>query len=475
MPPLIYAVIPILRPVVAMRVYDTMSGEKREFRPLSPPHVGIYVCGLTVYDAMHIGHARTFISFDIIARYLALRGYDVKLVVNITDIDDKIIARAAERGMGALELSDGYAGEFIEDMKLLGVESVSEYVRASDNIGGIIALVSRLVDGGFAYQLGGSVYFDISRAVDYGRLSGQSMDQILAGARVEVDERKRNPGDFALWKEAKPGEVSWESPWGKGRPGWHIECSAMSMKYLGETLDIHGGGEDLIFPHHENEIQQSEACTGKQFARYWMHVGMLNVSGAKMSKSLRNFSPVRETLRQHSVEAVRFYFANSLYRRQIDFSDNSLEESGQAVKRLEGYVFSLLSSRGSGDGNGIAGAIKSGFESAMDDDFNSRDAIASLFAGMKEAAKLAEEGRLSGSAAGEILGAVRYVNSVLGVIRPAAFEKMKADSEVERLIEEREGARRSGNFARADEIRERLDSMGILLEDTAGGIRWRRK
>lgn len=458
-----------------MRLYDTMSREKVEFRPLQPPAVNMYVCGLTVYDEMHIGHARTFISFDVIAKYLAFSGYDVNLVVNITDIDDKIIERAAERNTQALQLSSGYAADFVRDMGSLNVTSVRQYVKASDNIDAILSLVRELMEGGFAYAIEGSVYFDISKAHEYGKLSGQSMDQILAGARVEVDERKRNPGDFALWKEAKPGEVHWESPWGVGRPGWHIECSAMSMKYLGSTLDIHGGGEDLIFPHHENEIQQSEACTHAQFSKYWMHVGLLNVGGAKMSKSLKNFSSVKETLEEFPAETVRMYFANSLYRRQIDFSDRSLQESDSARRRLEGYVLSLKSSDGKGEGRKLAESIMDGFRKAMDDDFNSRDAIASLFQKLKEASALSGEGKLSRKGANDVLEAVRKINSVLGIMKSSAFEEVSLEKEIEELIRQREDARKAKDYGKADEIRSTLGGMGIIVEDTADGVKWKRK
>ncbi len=458
-----------------MRIYDTMSKGKVEFEPTEPSRVNMYVCGLTVYDAMHIGHARTFISFDIIARYLTFRGYKTNVVINVTDVEDKIIARAAERGISALELSSMYAEEFLEDMRSLHVTSVSRYVKASEHIPEILSMISTLVDGGYAYEIDGSVYFDVERTHDYGRLSGQSIDQIKAGARVEVDERKRNPGDFALWKAAKPGEVSWKSPWGRGRPGWHIECSAMSMKYLGKTLDIHGGGEDLIFPHHENEIQQSEACTHAKFSKYWMHGALLNVSGAKMSKSLKNFSPVRETLREYPAETIRFYFANSLYRRQIDFSSNSLAESDQARKRLEGYILSVKSASGKESGAELASRIMREFTTAMDDDFNTRDAIASLFTLMKEGAMLSEQSRLSRGEAAEIVKAVAAVNSVLGIVRQSVFGEEELGKEAEELMAERERARKARDFGKADELRARLADIGVIVEDTAEGMKWRRK
>ncbi len=459
-----------------MQIYDTMSRGKVEFRPLNRDEVHLYVCGPTVYDQMHIGHARSFVSFDFIVRYLEYRGYHVSLVVNITDVDDKIINRAKELNVPALKLSSEFADAFKGNCASLLIKEAKVYPKASEHIPEILKMISYLVDRGFAYELEGSVYFDITRTKNYGKLSGQAQEQILSGARVDINERKRNPADFALWKAAKPGEVSWESPWGHGRPGWHIECSAMSMKYLGRTLDIHGGGEDLIFPHHENEIQQSEAFTGVTFSKYWMHGGMLNVTGEKMSKSLHNFMSVREALALYPPETLRLFFANSLYRRQIEFSPELLIESDQARRRLEGYLPLLLSVNAPrGQGEEISSSIRSGFISAMDDDFNTRDAVASLFSNLREVRKLADEGKLSTGAAEAVVSSIREVNEVLHVIREEAFQKQSIDREVEELISRREEARRQKRFAEADAIRSELSARGIILEDTEHGVKWRKQ
>ncbi len=461
----------------------------------------MYVCGPTVYDTMHVGHARSFVSFDFIARYLEYRGYRVSLVVNITDVEDKIIKRASELNVQALELSSGFADAFLRNSTSLLLKPAKVYPKASDHIPDILDMIRDLVARGFAYEIEGSVYFDITKTTEYGKLSGQSPEQILAGARVEIDERKRHPADFALWKAAKPGEVSWESPWGQGRPGWHIECSAMSMKYLGKTLDIHGGGEDLIFPHHENEIQQSQAFTGVTFSKYWMHGGMLNIAGEKMSKSLHNFMSVDEALVAHPPETLRFFFANSLYRRQIDFSPELLIESDRARRRLEGYVQYLISSDLRGNsGAEIASRIRSEFIRSMDDDFNTRDAVASLFSNLREARRFAEEGRLSADGAKAIVSAVREVNGVMLIFREEAFQKIHLSDaplasaedaqillfdedvgellteEVRTLISRRNEARKGKRFEEADSIRRELSAMGILLEDTdSGAVRVRKK
>ncbi len=459
-----------------MLIYDTMSRGKVEFQPLTEGAVHMYVCGPTVYDHMHVGHARSFVSFDFIARYLEYRGYRVSLVVNITDVEDKIINRAQELNISALELSSRFADEFIRSCSSLLLKPADVYPRASEHIAEIVKMVMELVAGGFAYEIEGSVYFDITKAKDYGKLSGQALEQILAGARVDVDERKRHPADFALWKAAKPGEVSWDSPWGRGRPGWHIECSAMSMKYLGRTLDIHGGGEDLIFPHHENEIQQSEAFTGVTFSRYWMHGGMLNVTGEKMSKSLHNFMSVEEALKLHPPETLRLLFANSLYRRQMEFSPELLAESDKARERLEGYIQHLLSVQTQGDGGSeIASLIREDFVRAMDDDFNTRDAVASLFNNLREARKLADGALLSSAAAEAVIAAAREVNGVLRILRETAFHKQSIGKDIEELISKREEARRQRRFDDADAIRRELSARGIILEDTESGVRWKRK
>ncbi len=459
-----------------MMIYDTMSRGKVKFIPQKQGEVSIYVCGLTVYDSMHVGHAKSFVSFDFIVRYLKFAGYKVNLVVNITDIDDKIIKRANEKGIEALKLSSVYAAEFISDIDSLLIDRAIVYPKASEHIGDIMAMIVYLQENGFAYELEGSIYFDIAKTKDYGKLSGQSISQILSGARVEVNERKRNPADFALWKAAKEGEMSWESPWGRGRPGWHIECSAMSMKYLGQTLDIHGGGEDLIFPHHENEIQQSEAYTKKKFANYWMHVGLLNFSGEKMSKSLHNFVTVRELLSKYRPESLRFFFAGSLYRRQSEFGLELLEESEQARRKLEGYVQELLSVESeSGSGEELASSMLNSFRELMDDDFNTRDVIAMLFTKLHEARRMKEAGQISGKGAKSIISALKEINGVLRIMNEDAFIRQTLEKEVLLLIERRENARKARRFDEADAIRARLSEMGIVLEDTPEGVRWRKK
>ncbi len=459
-----------------MMIYDTMSRGKVKFIPQKQGEVSIYVCGLTVYDSMHVGHAKSFVSFDFIVRYLKFAGYKVNLVVNITDIDDKIIKRANEKGIEALKLSSVYAAEFISDIDSLLIDRAIVYPKASEHIGDIMAMIVYLQENGFAYELEGSIYFDIAKTKDYGKLSGQSISQILSGARVEVNERKRNPADFALWKAAKEGEISWESPWGRGRPGWHIECSAMSMKYLGQTLDIHGGGEDLIFPHHENEIQQSEAYTKKKFANYWMHVGLLNFSGEKMSKSLHNFVTVRELLSKYRPESLRFFFAGSLYRRQSEFGMELLEESEQARRKLEGYVQELLSVESeSGSGEELASSMLNSFRELMDDDFNTRDVIAMLFTKLHEARRMKDDGQISGKGAKSIISALKEINGVLRIMNEDAFIRQTLEKEVLLLIERRENARKARRFDEADAIRARLSEMGIVLEDTSEGVRWRKK
>ncbi|MCL4346790.1 MAG: cysteine--tRNA ligase [Candidatus Thermoplasmatota archaeon] len=460
-----------------MKVYDTMSREKVPFTPQKDREVRMYVCGLTVYDEMHVGHAKSFVSFDFISRYLRYSGYAVKLVINITDVDDKIIKRANEAGISPLQLSSFYSSSFLRDIDGLLIERATFYPRASQHIPEIIDMIASLMEKGYAYEIDGSVYFDITKTRNYGRLSGQSPDMIMSGARIEVDERKRNPADFALWKSAREGEISWESPWGRGRPGWHIECSAMSMKYLGQTLDIHGGGEDLIFPHHENEIQQSEAYTGKRFSNYWIHVGLLNLSGQKMSKSLNNFVTVSELLKRYCPQTLRLYFANSLYRRQSEFSFELLDESDQARRKLENYMSDLLSVQTeTGGGEDIASSILSSFAEYMDDDFNTHGVISLLFTKLREARRRMEEGTLSLKGASSIVSAVREINSVLLIMKDESFTQLSGsvDSEVAELIERREEARKSRRFEEADAIRKRLRDMGIVLEDTPEGVRWKR-
>ena len=319
---------------MALTIYNTATRRKEEFRPVTPGKIGMYVCGVTVYDDAHLGHARWALTFDAIVRYLRYRGFDVNHVTNFTDVDDKIMARAEELGWKPLDLSKRYIETFFEDMDRLRVKRATHYPKASETIPEIIEMIQKLVDKGCAYAAGGDVNFDITKAKDYGSLSGQSPDQMLAGARIEVDEKKRNPADFALWKAAKPGEISWESPWGNGRPGWHIECSAMSLKHIGPTVDIHGGGSELMFPHHENEIQQSEAANGQKFVNYWIHNGLLMVNEEKMSKSLKNFFTIKDMLKEYDPSTLRFFLLNTHYRQPLSYDLDVLNESRKSLERL---------------------------------------------------------------------------------------------------------------------------------------------
>src|SRR5512136_3124072 len=333
-----------------LRVYNTLSGGKEEFVPLRPGKVGMYVCGVTVYDYSHIGHARAYVAFDVILRYLRYLGYDVTYVRNYTDIDDKIIKRANSDGVPFYEISERFIKEFDRDMAELGVEVPDVQPKATEHLAEIISLVTTLIDKGYAYQAGGDVYFCVDKFASYLKLSKRNLEEMQAGARIEVDEKKRHPMDFALWKEAKAGEPFWDSPWGKGRPGWHIECSAMSLKYLGETLDIHGGGQDLIFPHHENEIAQSEAATGRPFVRYWLHNGFVNINAEKMSKSLGNFFTIREVLEKYDREVLRFFLLSAHYRSPLDFSDQNLTEAEAGMERIYGALAGIDELLAKGDG-----------------------------------------------------------------------------------------------------------------------------
>ena len=455
---------------------NSLTGKTELLKTREPGKVSMYVCGVTVYDDCHLGHARSQIVFDTVNRMLLTLGYEVRYVRNITDIDDKIIKKANDSGKTIGEITSTYIDSFHSDMKRLGVLSPSVEPRATLYLDHMISLIQTLLEKGHAYTKGGSVYFRVKSYPAYGELSHQQISELRSGARVESDEEKEDPLDFALWKGIKEGEPYYEAPFGPGRPGWHIECSAMSMKYLGRTLDIHGGGEDLIFPHHENEIQQSEAFTGVTFSRYWMHGGMLNVTGEKMSKSLHNFMSVEEALKLHPPETLRLLFANSLYRRQMEFSPELLAESDKARERLEGYIQHLLSVQAQGDGGSeIASLIREDFVRAMDDDFNTRDAVASLFNNLREARKLADGALLSSAAAEAVIAAAREVNGVLRIIRETAFHKQSIGKDIEELISKREEARRQRRFDDADAIRRELSARGIILEDTESGVRWKRK
>jgi cysteinyl-tRNA synthetase len=473
--------------VVALRIYNTLTRKKEEFVPLTPGRVGIYVCGVTVYDYSHVGHARSALAFDMIRRYLLFRGYQVKFVRNFTDVDDKIIQRAQREGVTAQEISERYVTAEREDMAAIGVMAPDVYAKATDHIPQMVSLIERLIAKGLAYPVEGDVYFEVARFPAYGRLSGKNLDELVAGARVEVDERKRDPRDFALWKGAKPGEPAWPSPWGPGRPGWHIECSAMAIQYLGETFDLHGGGEDLIFPHHECEIAQAEGATGKPFVRCWMHNGLLNLGAEKMSKSLGNTLTIRELVKRHEPDAMRLYLLGSHYRHPLDFAEERIAEAGRALARLRALVTEAerMAGRGTpapGPDGGLleeVAAHRARFEAAMDDDFNAPQALGVLF----DLARLlhgAREQVAQGTAgAGAFLlgvGELVVLARVLGLLEGARREAVidpQLKARIESIVYLRQEARRQRDFAEADRLRKELSQLGVVLEDTRDGTTWK--
>lgn len=474
---------------MALFVYNTLNRKKEEFLPLNPPMVRMYVCGVTVYDLCHIGHARSLVVFDVIYRYLRYRGFRVKYVRNFTDLDDKIIARALDEGVGFQEVSERYIREFYADTDPLGLERPSVEPRATEHIPEMIEMVKVLLEKGHAYVADGDVYYAVESFPGYGKLSGRSTEEMMAGARVEPDPRKRNPLDFALWKASKPGEPWWDSPWGKGRPGWHLECSVMSQKYLGETLDIHGGGQDLIFPHHENEIAQSEAATGKPFALYWIHNGFVQIRGEKMSKSLGNIVTIKEILKRHHPEALRLFLLGRHYRSPVDYTPERLSEAERALERLYGLLLraeeSLKAPGGEGDWHRVRellDGLMDRFREAMDDDFNTPRALAPLFELAREVNRVG--GTMPKDVAERVLEATEPFREVLGVLteEPKAFFEEKrrkklerlpiTPEEVQRLIQQRAEARKRRDWATADRIRDELASYGIKLQDTPEGTRW---
>ncbi|QIA28067.1 cysteine--tRNA ligase [Thermaerobacter sp. PB12/4term] len=517
---------------MAIQIYNTLTGQKEPFEPLEPGRVRMYNCGPTVYDYFHVGNLRTFLFFDVVRGWLEYRGYRVRYIQNFTDIDDKLIRRAAERGITVKELADEQIRAYFEDADALGIVRADVHPRVSEKIGAIIGLIQRLIDQGYAYVANGDVFFDVSRFRDYGKLSGQRTEQLLAGARVEASENKRNPLDFALWKAQKPGEPAWDSPWGPGRPGWHIECSAMAMDELGTTLDIHSGGSDLVFPHHENEIAQSEAATGKPFARYWMHVALVQVGGQRMGKSMGNFWRVRDLRARFHPEAIRLFILSAHYRNPLEFSLEALEQAERARQRLTNFIAHLehllavapagdepaaraasggaqgdpAEARRSQEGPGSAVGTAAGtperagapesslvpaaqvdwparlaqaraeFEQAMDDDFNTADALAALFT-------LARDGHKAlgpGSPRAWIqatLDLIRDLGRPLRLFRTGAAGEPAADAQalLDLLVEVRQYARSIRDYELADRIRDRLAELGYILEDTPAGTRVRRR
>ncbi len=459
---------------MAFTLYNSLTRRKEVFTPLEPGKVRMYVCGMTVYDYCHLGHARVMVVFDVLARYLRWKGYGVTYVRNITDIDDKIIRRAAEEGVPIETLTERFIEAMHEDERALGCLPPDREPRATRSIDAIVAMIQRLLDKGYAY-LGdnGDVYYAVARFRDYGKLSGKKPEELRAGARVEVNEAKRDPLDFVLWKRAKPGEPAWDSPWGPGRPGWHIECSAMSIHCLGAHFDIHGGGADLQFPHHENEIAQSEAATGQPFVDYWVHVGFVRVDREKMSKSLGNFFTIRELLAKYPGEVIRFFILTSHYRSPLDFSERSLAQARAALTRLYTTLRGLPESDEGEDGE----IWRRRFEAAMDDDLNTPEALAVLFELAKEINRLRDQDR---EQAARLATTLKKLGGVLGLLSqdPERFlrggEAGLSDEEIERLIEERNQARKRRDWATADRIRDQLKAQGIVLEDTPQGTSWRR-
>lgn len=468
---------------MSIRLFNTMSRQNEEFIPLEPGKVKIYVCGPTVYNYIHIGNARPALVFDTLRRYLKYRSYEVTFVQNITDVDDKLIRAANEENTTVKELADKYTKAYNEDLASLNVLPPDIQPRVMQTIPEIISFVEGLVEKGFAYEGEGDVYFRTGRFAEYGKLSHQPIDDLQAGARIEVSEKKESPLDFALWKAAKPGEITWESPWGLGRPGWHIECSAMVLKFLGESIDIHAGGNDLVFPHHENEIAQSECMTGQVFARYWLHNAMLNIDNEKMSKSLGNFKLVRDLITQYGGQLIRFFMLSGHYRSPINFSAEMLEQAGNGLDRIKtAYANSKhrLATARAEEPNGLAEEqaaiieqLRQKFISEMDDDINTANGITVLFDLTKELNRY-----LRNENVGQVqLTAYRELfielSSVLGI--ELEEENPLLDEEIEALIQERTESRKARNFARADEIRDLLTGKGIFLEDTPQGVRFRRQ
>ena len=459
-----------------LKIYNSLTRQKEVFTPIHPGKVGMYVCGVTIYDLCHIGHGRTFVSFDVVSRYLRYSGYDLTFVRNITDIDDKIIKRAAENGESCESLTERLIGEMHADFDALGMKRPNVEPRATQFIAEIIALCERLIERGFAYVASnGDVMFEVSKYDDYGRLSKQDLDQLQAGARVDIDMAKRSPLDFVLWKMSKPGEPTWESPWGPGRPGWHIECSAMNSSILGDHFDIHGGGSDLQFPHHENEIAQSCCAHDGQYVNTWMHSGMVMIDREKMSKSLGNFFTIRDVLNHYDPETVRYFLMSGHYRSQLNYSEDNLKQARSALERLYTSLRGLDTSVEAAGGEEFVAR----FKEAMDDDFNTPEAYSALFDMAREINRL----KTDDIAAASLLGArMRELADILGLLSqdPETFLQGGAGeednvAEIEGLIQQRLDARATKDWAAADDARDKLLAMGIILEDGAQGTTWRRK
>lgn len=458
-----------------MRIFNTLTREKDEFKPITAGEVKIYACGPTVYNYIHIGNARPLCVFDVLRRYFEWRGYKVSFVQNFTDIDDKLIKRANEESSTVPEIAERYIKEFWTDADGLNVKHATVNPRATENIEQIQSIISALVEKGYAYQSGGDVYYRAKKFSGYGKLSHQPLEDLEAGARIDVTEIKEDPMDFCLWKGAKPGEPYWDSPWGKGRPGWHIECSAMACRYLGKTIDIHCGGLDLIFPHHENEIAQSEAANGCEFAHYWMHNGFINVDNHKMSKSLGNFFTVRDVAEKYGYEPIRYMMVSCQYRSPINYSYEVIEQAKNSLERLytcrDNIDFALKNAKDGGEAPEFIEKRKQEFIAAMDDDLNTADALAAIFMLVRDINTLIAEG--AGKASLEACADMfDQLTGVLGLVYNRKTEAL--DSDIEALIEQRTAARKAKDFKTADEIRDKLKAMGIVLEDTPQGVKWTR-
>jgi len=478
---------------MTIKVYNTLTKQKENFEPIVKGKAGIYVCGVTPYNHPHIGNARPFVTWDVIRRFLEHEGYDVTHVQNFTDVDDKIINKANDEGVQWSDIGNRYIDAYFEVMDQLNVRRAHVYPKVSDHMAEIIKTVQTLIDNGYGYVVDGDVYYRVEKFAHYGELSGRNLDDMMSGARVDIDERKENPMDFALWKTAKPGEPSWDSPWGQGRPGWHIECTTMSMKYLGETFDFHGGGSDLIFPHHENEIAQSEGCTGcHPFVHYWVHNGFITVNEEKMSKSLGNFFTVKEILEHFSPEVLRFFILSTHYRSPLDFSDERLSEAERSLARLKTAKTNLAElaksisvgpDEKSLETRIVLAKIREDFLEAMRDDFNTALAISYMFALAKEInvyhqTVIMWQKQPDGKLVDQMQKLFAEMSSIIGVLEKDEVVETKTTSDdvkIESLIAKRQEARQNKNYAEADAFREQLLGMGIILEDTPQGVRWRRQ
>ncbi len=469
-----------------MKLYNTLTRQKEEFTPIDENEVKIYSCGPTVYNYFHIGNARAFVVFDTLRRYLEFKGYKVKFVQNFTDIDDKMILNAQRENTTVKELAEKFIREYFTDAEGLNIKKATVHPRATENIDAIIETIKKLVDNGYAYEVDGDVYFEASKFAEYGKLSKQNLEELEAGARISVEEKKKHPMDFALWKAQKPGEPAWDSPWGKGRPGWHIECSAMANRYLGETIDIHSGGQDLVFPHHENEIAQSEAANGKPFARFWLHNGFVNIDNEKMSKSAGNFFTVREIAQQYDYEVIRFFILSAHYRNPINFSREQMDQAKSGLERIYNCIDNLKYLLKTAQDRALTAdevlqmqkidSFEQKFIEAMDDDLNTADGLAAIFELVKEANTV-----LGPESPREIIShtlqLIKKLGGVLGLLyRDSGKDaEEELDEEIKQLIEKRQQARKEKNYALADKIRDELKEKGIILEDTPQGVKVTRR